>query len=482
MADMGDLPLASNEQLVFNGVDADTGEYLFAPMSLAALAERVRGIEPRGDQHQQDLRHRHHDDEEHLGVMYGRDPESLAAVGWALVTADGTDPRVLEALEPLRRHRRQEAGELYQELTVLPGDDCEQFRSRHGMGPGPADPRKIPYYLLLVGSPERIPFSFQYQLDVTYAVGRVHFDTAEEYASYAASVVAAENSPEPVAAEPRKPRVHLFGTRNPGDTPTALSASRLVEPMRAELGELAPGVGLTTDVGQGATKARLYDLLLDGAVPEVLFTATHGVGCSATGRRETQGALLCQDWPGPLMKPSRISCDHYLAGVDLPTDRPVVPRIVFSFCCYGAGTPRVADFPSPATNVGLFNDETPFIARLPQRLLGNPAGGSLGFIGHVDRAWSCSFLWAGLTPQIAAMASTLMAILDGVRMGSAMEFLNSRYAEISTELTAKLDEIKRYGLLVEDRDLAGLWTANNDARNFVLLGDPAVRAVRTTGT
>lgn len=422
------------------------------------------------------------EDEENLGVMRGRDPEDLESVGWALVTAADMDPQVLEALEPLRRLREKQAGGLYQELTLEPGEDDDQFRARHHMGPGPVDPRRIPYYLLLVGGPEQIPFSFQYQLDVSYAVGRIHFDTPAEYGSYAESVVAAEHNLTATTEEPRKPQVHLFATRNPGDTSTALSASRLVDPLRAELGECAQGVGLTADIGECATKSRLSDLLLDGSAPEILFTATHGLGSLADSRRETQGALLCQDWRGPLQQPTKPSSDQYLAGADIPTDQPVIPRIVFSFCCYGAGTPAVTNVPTSAASQGPVDAELPFVARLPQRLLGDPAGGALAFVGHVDRAWSCSFLWDGLVPQVATMSSTLLAILDGLRVGDAMEYLNSRYAEIDTELVAKMDAIRQVGRVVQDRDLAGLWTAHLDARNYILLGDPAVRGVQSAGS
>ena len=54
-------------------------------------------------------------------------------------------------------------------------------------------PAKLPYYVMLVGSPEQIPFEFQYLLGVEYAVGRLSFDDATDYARYANSTIAYES-------------------------------------------------------------------------------------------------------------------------------------------------------------------------------------------------------------------------------------------------------------------------------------------------
>ena len=463
-------PGADSEEAVFNGVDLDTGRYLTPPVRLSELAENIRA-EQRGGTHTAELRRRHQDDEADYGVIYGRDPEDLGQAAWGLVIPRDLDRAVLEALEPLVSIRREQAGDLYPQLTVEPGETKTDFLSRHGMGPGQADPRRVPYYLLIVGSPDQIPFSFQYQLDVSYAVGRLDFATPDEYASYAQAAAAADSAALPVPAEQR---IHLFGVRNPGDTPTALSASRLVQPLADDL------LGwkrwqVTADVGAPATRQRLYDLLTGPGAPGVLFTASHGVCTSGGQQREVQGALLCQNWPGPLKGAGRISEEQYLAGRDIPAGQPVKPRIVFAFACYGGGTPRITDFADTAAAPRPVQAERDFVARLPQRLLGSPAGGSLAFVGHVDRAWSCSFLWQGTDAQITAFSSTLRALLDGKRLGSAMEAMNSRYAEVSTELTSSIDDYRKYGRVTDDRELAGLWTANNDARSYIVLGDPAVR-------
>jgi hypothetical protein len=458
-----------DDLLAFNGVDVDTGGYLFPRTRLAALAAAAR-MDPMSGPHVEALDRRHADDEDHLGVMWGTDPEDLASAGWGLVTAEGCDPAVMEALQPLRRLRCRQAGDRYRELVVNPGEDDDAFLTRHGMGPGPADPRKVPYYLLLVGDPHVIPYAFQYQLDVEYAVGRVHFDTVAEYGAYAQAVEAAEQAP---AAGVGSAAVQLFGTRNHGDTATALSASRLVTPLAGELVGLSQGLTVRQDVGPTATRGRLMDLLFAADAAPVLFTASHGLGGSGSDQRETRGALLCQEWPGPLRQGVRVDEGHYVAGCHVPTDRPVGPRVVFTFSCYGAGTPRMSDFAKDRVLA-----ERSFVARLPQRLLGSPAGGALAFVGHVDRAFSCSFLWNGIDPQITAMASTMLAILHGTRIGNAMEYLNSRYATIATQLTTRLAAMRGpVGRRIDDRTLAALWTANHDARNYIVLGDPAVRAI-----
>ncbi len=41
-------------------------------------------------------------------------------------------------------------------------------------------------------------------------------------------------------------------------------------------------------------------------------------------------------------------------------------------------------------------------------------------------------------------------------------------------MTLALQQIG-YGAKLRDEEIAGLWTANNDARNYAVMGDPAVR-------
>ncbi|MBP2326566.1 hypothetical protein JOF56_006951 [Kibdelosporangium banguiense] len=434
---MGDL-------VEFNGIDADTGGYLFPGRSLDELVAAVRSQDT-ASPFLRAMCYRHDLAEANYGVAsFADDRDDLGQTGWGVLSAQDADPRVLDALRPLLDLRKSQAGSYYREFVVSPGDDASTFLRRHGMGPDPADPRKVPYYLLIVGPPTEVPFTFQYLLDVQYAVGRIDFDSVAEYEAYALAVCEAE------ARDSAKLPVHLFGTCNPGDRPTKLSSTQLLEPLARELIELAPGIQVTKDIGEQATKDRLSELISGG--PAVLFTASHGLGRANGEARDIQGALVCQDWPGPLAA-NGILPGHYYSGTDVTG--PVAPRVVFSFACYSAGFPT-----------------EPYVARLPQRLL---AHGALAFVGHIDRAWGYSFLWSGSSAHITAMMSCVLAIHKGRRIGNAMEDLNIRWGTIAATLTVRLEELKERKN-VDERELAWLWTASSDARNYVLLGDPAVRA------
>jgi hypothetical protein len=194
-------------------------------------------------------------------------------------------------------------------------------------------------------------------------------------------------------------------------------------------------------------------------------------------QRPHQGALLCQDWPGPLAWRGPIPPDFYFAGDDLRGDARLSGRVIVLHACFGAGTPRMDDFLRRALEVPAPIAPHAFVGRLPQRLLGHPRGGALAVIGHVDRAWSYSFLWPGVGEQTETYRSMVRVLLDGGQVGRAVEYLNNRCAALTTDLDDEKEAVA-YGRVPDDLRLSLLWTARNDARNVVVLGDPAVRLIR----
>jgi len=55
-----------------------------------------------------------------------------------------------------------------------------------------------------------------------------------------------------------------------------------------------------------------------------------------------------------------------------------------------------------------------------------------------------------------------------------MEYFGMKYADLAVGLNNELEDIK-FGKVPDDLALGSLWTAHNDSRSYVIIGDPAVR-------
>jgi hypothetical protein len=188
-------------------------------------------------------------------------------------------------------------------------------------------------------------------------------------------------------------------------------------------------------------------------------------------QRSHQGALLCQDWPG---EGHPVLPQHAFSGDDLGSDANLRGLIAFLFACYSGGTPEVDGFAPPSTGKPKRLARAPFLSHLSQRLLGHPQG-ALAVVGHVDRAWSTSFSWSA-AGQADTFENTFKRLLDGHPLGSAMEYFNYKHALLAV-LYSELCQDLHNLVDVDAEHFARVFRGNNDARNFVVLGDPAVRSV-----
>lgn len=404
------------------------------------------------------------------------DPNNLAEAGWGIVLPEGLDPAIREALSPLIEQRRRQVGDanLFRifegKAGYKRGDSVRSWLDRFNVGLATVDPELgVPLYLLLVGGPDLIPFEFQYLLDAYWCVGRVAFDRVGEYRSYAEGVVRYEEA----AAVAHKRQVAIFNTRNLGDRATAMLHDQVASP-------LAGGVGAGRPVGQrqGFT---VNPLLADAATKEnlgkaiagnkaaLLFTGSHGVGFTASDARQRamQGAILCQDWEG-----GPIAEGEMFSAADIDPEARLDGLIHFFFACYGGGAPAFDTYSRQPDGNPLRICPEAIVARLPQVML---ARGAQAVVAHIDRAWSYSFQAGRGAPQTQEFRDVMTRILRGERIGQSTDQFNLRWAVLSAELA---DIQRQRDLLdgqVSDAVLANRWVARDDARNYVILGDPAVR-------
>lgn len=403
-------------------------------------------------------------------VVDGVDPMKVEEAGWGVIVAKSDELvyDALEALQPLLDLRKREAGDRYKEFLgvdgYVAGEDKLDFLARHGAGPGRVDPAKVPYYLLLVGSPEKISYEFQYGLDLHHAVGRVYFETKEEYAAYARGVVEAAVGTEKTSLC----KVAFFGPCQ--DSGTQVSTEMLLTPL-IESVRAKPECQVQEALGEKATRAAMARLLGGEETPHLLFSASHGLQYRSGHKLQQtyQGALICQDWPGD----DAPYPEHTFSGNDLNEQARLSGLISFLFACHSAGTPQHDDFSSKRGEQREMAP-SPFVSHLVQRLLGHPGGGALAVVGHVHQVWQHSFFWRQTGSQPMPFLETVDRLLEGGPLGWALEPLNQRSSDLSVALGELLKEAFLGGTLDLDA-LAELWIASQDARNYMILGDPAVR-------
>jgi hypothetical protein len=411
------------------------------------------------------------------------DPMDLTQTGWAVLFASDADPAIKDALKPLLDLRKGQVKDdkLFRVFDGPAGVRPNQTAGSWALGKGvslaaPVGPRRgVPFYLLMVGSPQRIPFEFQAQFDLQWAVGRLHFDKVADYASYAQKVVDYEQGAGP--AQQRHAAVWM--PRNPGDLATPMLAGAVGADFLGQ-GD-APPLGqrqrftVTPFIGDGqATKARLTDIFrgsIDGGAPAIVFTGSHGAEWAIADpaiQQQRQGALVTQEWSrGQPLQP-----DHYFSGEDLPADANVHGLIAFVFACFGGGCPDKDSYFFAADGSKIALTPVPLVASLPQALL---ARGALAVIAHVDRAFSYGFEDVMGTPQEQLLRTPLELLMKGQRVGMAADPLNLQWSALAAQLGLALGGNLPGMPQPRSTVVANLFIARDDARNYIVLGDPAVR-------
>jgi hypothetical protein len=145
---------------------------------------------------------------------------------------------------------------------------------------------------------------------------------------------------------------------------------------------------------------------------------------------------------------------------------------MFLFACFGGGCPDTDSYYYASDGSRLPLAPQPLIARLPQALLSR---GALAVIAHIDRAFSYAFEDVMGTPQAQLLRTPLELLMKGRRVGLATDPLNLQWSSLAAQLGIALGGNAPGAPPPRSPLLANLYIARDDARNYVVLGDPAAR-------
>ncbi|MEZ4454843.1 MAG: hypothetical protein R3B09_35660 [Nannocystaceae bacterium] len=419
----------------------------------------------------------------------GGEPNDLHAQRWGILAPEGRrGDRLLEIVAPLVAHRREQQG----------GEPVRVYRVPEKMSAGEAAQWKktvfrpqreldveVPRYQLILGDLHEVPLSLQQVQGSDGYVGRLAFDSDDDYAAYVAKVLRWERSPAP-EVQGRA----LFHTVHDGSSATEIGYHALVRPGVSMLRERMDRGQVNADqvVESGDADPDPQGLLNAARIdrPAFLFSLSHGEGPPRRGWRSADDQRLGQ---GAMSfgRGGRIRGEDLRDAVFLPGG------VWFMLACFGAGSPSESAYQHWLEELGALGHqqarpqaalagipkERPFVAAVPRAVLASP-NGPLGFIGHVDLAWTYSF--RELDQRAASRPAKFMGVLRSAlkrdRLGIGLRELSRYLGQANQELTDLADEERARGIVADAArraQKAHLWMLRQDLAAYVLLGDPAAR-------
>jgi hypothetical protein len=164
----------------------------------------------------------------------------------------------------------------------------------------------------------------------------------------------------------------------------------------------------------------------------------------------------------------------YFSADDVGDDARIHGLIAFFNAVYGAGTPKLddvvaglADTPEERKTIA----DRAFVAALPKRLLAHPKGGALAVIGTVGKSWVGSRGRDDVAADSVLSASPEGRLMEGHRIGAAMEPVRRRYTELASVLAEAIVERLPGGEMPNRTQMIDLY----NSRTRIIIGDPAVR-------